>query len=350
MRDLATGGFRSQPWHSKSCGPTAVVALLFVLFSLAAWLLDATVSRDVAQGAIAVMFAIVAALLTFDVLTIGTRRSLATPSRMAVAVTLGSIPLLLMAIDVSLRFGSDISLYYGEAYSRDSNVASRARVLTGTAAVVAIALPLLLVVASIATTRLLRTSPSANLVQSVLFALYGVSALSSALVAMLWLTALNFSFLIFGFLVALIAVVFVGDASAYHVGREFGSCKLAPRISPTITWEGLVAGMIGSGLALLLPLLLPIVVITSSGFLWGPPLGLHIAFLYCGLLMALGAAIAVVGTSGELFASWFKRHAGVEGSGGMMPSKGGVMDRLDSLIPNLAIFSAIIFGLLRPLG
>lgn len=348
-RDLAVGRFSSPPRYIKSCEPTAVAALLVALFVLAAWLLDANVSTDVTQAAIAVVFAILAALFTFDVLTIRTRGSLTVPWRTATAVTLGSIPLLLMAIDVSLGFGSDVSLRYEGAYSRESDVASRARVSTGTAAVAAIALPLSLVVACIAATRLLGTSPLANVVQSILFALYGVSALGSVLVAIRWLTALNLSLLIFGILVALIAAVFVGDASAYHVGRKFGGRKLAPRISPSNTWEGLVAGMIGSGLGLLLPLLLPILAITLRPFLWGPPAGLHVALLYCGLLMALGAAIAVVGTSGELFASWFKRHAGVEGSGGMKPGNGGVLDRLDSLIPNFAIFSMLIFGILVPI-
>lgn len=333
--------------HSKSCGQTAIASAVVVMIALAIWFLDANVSEDVSHAAIAAVFAVVIALFTFEVLTIGTRGSLTMSWRVAVAIALGSIPLVLTTADVLLGFGAEVSLHHEGV--GDSYVEDRVRVLTGSAAVVATALPLLLVVACIAAGKLFKMSPLANAVVSVSFALYGTAAFGLVLVAILWTGSSPFRFLVFGVLVVLIALVLVSDVSVYYLDRDFGNRKLAPRISLSKTWGGFIGAMTVSGLVLLIALLPLILAVTLLPFLWGPPAGVHIALLYCGIVFILGASIAAVGTAGELFASWFKRHAGTELSGGLIPGNGGMLDRLDSLIPNLAIFSILLFGLLRPL-
>ncbi|MBI4218612.1 MAG: CDP-archaeol synthase [Chloroflexi bacterium] len=119
-------------------------------------------------------------------------------------------------------------------------------------------------------------------------------------------------------LLALLAT-FAVDTAAYFAGRAIGRRKMAPSISPGKTWEGTAAGI-------------------AAGVVAGAALP-SILSLKVDLWQAatLGLAIAVASVFGDLAESWFKRRGGVKDAGGFIPGHGGVLDRLDSLAPNLAI-------------
>jgi phosphatidate cytidylyltransferase len=102
------------------------------------------------------------------------------------------------------------------------------------------------------------------------------------------------------------------DIGAYFAGRRFGRRKLAPSISPGKTVEGLYGGMAAA---------------TLFGGAWASAMGLSWPLLLLAPLFALAAQ------GGDLFESWMKRRAGVKDSGTWLPGHGGVLDRLDGLVP-----------------
>lgn len=126
-----------------------------------------------------------------------------------------------------------------------------------------------------------------------------------------------------GLLLALwtLATVWVTDIGAYFAGRSIGGPKLAPRVSPNKTWAGLIGGVAS---ALLLGLLL---------------------WRFAGLSLQLAFAspiLAVIAQIGDLYESWLKRRAGVKDSGAILPGHGGVLDRLDGLVPVAPAAAALI--------
>jgi phosphatidate cytidylyltransferase len=118
----------------------------------------------------------------------------------------------------------------------------------------------------------------------------------------------------FGLLYVLwaMALVWACDTGAYFAGRAIGGPKLAPAISPNKTWAGFLGGVAA---ALLFGLILH--------RLAGLPLALALA----------SAALAMVAQGGDLFESHLKRRAGVKDSGTLLPGHGGLLDRLDGLVP-----------------
>ena len=109
----------------------------------------------------------------------------------------------------------------------------------------------------------------------------------------------------------LIFTIVVSDSGQYYAGRAFGKRKLSPLISPKKTVAGAVGGMV---------LAVPAMVWSGMRFL--PGLGWE-------WLAVLGAAIAVLGMTGDLFESAIKRAADVKDSSALIPGHGGVLDRLD---------------------
>ena len=107
-------------------------------------------------------------------------------------------------------------------------------------------------------------------------------------------------------------VTWASDIGAFFVGRSVGGPKLAPTISPNKTVSGLIGGV---GAATLL-----------AG-IWAMQRDLHWAWLLLAPPFALAAA------AGDLFESWLKRKAGVKDAGAIIPGHGGVLDRLDGLVP-----------------
>ncbi len=113
-------------------------------------------------------------------------------------------------------------------------------------------------------------------------------------------------------LVALIGV-WSFDSAAFFAGRFFGRHKLAPRISPGKTWEGVLGGLV---LSILVSLLI------TAG-----PLGVP---WYLGVL--LGILIGIAAVLGDLAESLMKRQTHVKDSGQIMPGHGGILDRIDSML------------------
>jgi len=134
--------------------------------------------------------------------------------------------------------------------------------------------------------------------------------------ALLWIRerdALGLALLVWTFI-----VTWSTDIGAYFAGRRFGRRKLAPTISPGKTVEGLYGGIAAAAVL---------------GGAWALATGLGTA------LLLLAPALAVAAQSGDLFESRMKRRAGVKDSGTWLPGHGGVLDRLDGLVP-VAVLTA----------
>lgn len=120
-----------------------------------------------------------------------------------------------------------------------------------------------------------------------------------------------------------LAIVWATDIFAYFAGRALGGPKLAPSISPNKTWAGLAGGMAGAALT-------SYVVARLSG----------ISLALFDYALIAGLVLAVVAQGGDLFESWMKRLAGVKDSGRLLPGHGGILDRLDGLVP-VALIAAV---------
>ena len=149
------------------------------------------------------------------------------------------------------------------------------------------------------------------------------------------------------FLLSVLCLVWVADIAAYFGGRAFGKRKLAPSISPGKSWEGVWSGMAGVLLlawgwtALESPggaltgtstdLSSPV---AEAAMAWGSSLfsQLYARFglAWGGLLLVLLTGMSVVG---DLFESLVKRAAGAKDSSRLLPGHGGVLDRIDALLP-----------------
>ncbi|TXH48217.1 MAG: phosphatidate cytidylyltransferase [Burkholderiaceae bacterium] len=139
-------------------------------------------------------------------------------------------------------------------------------------------------------------------------------------------------------LLSSMAIVWVAGIAAYFAGRAFGRRKLAPSISPGKSWEGAIGGF--AAVALL------------GGFAAGAA-GLETALpavlasrLPLAAVLAVLVAIAALSIVGDLHESLLKRQAGVKDSGWILPGHGGVLDRIDALIPTMPAV-LLIYELLR---
>lgn len=137
-----------------------------------------------------------------------------------------------------------------------------------------------------------------------------------------------------GLLLVLMAIVWVSDSAAYFSGRTWGHRKLAPSISPGKTWEGVAGGLFAVLIYALLVKDMISPALTASSI---SPSGLGSVLV---VLLFLGLAVA--GIIGDLAESWAKRLAGVKDSGTILPGHGGILDRVDALLPVLPI-AALIF-------
>lgn len=131
-------------------------------------------------------------------------------------------------------------------------------------------------------------------------------------------------------LLLFLATVWLADIAAYFSGRRFGGRKLAPGISPGKTWAGAYGAFVATAVyAALWIVLLP-------GFV---PAGLHDGVLWMFAAIAGLTAISIVG---DLFESTLKRQAGVKDSGHLLPGHGGVLDRIDALLPVLPLAALLV--------
>jgi len=155
----------------------------------------------------------------------------------------------------------------------------------------------------------------------------GGRLLALILLAACWLALLDLRGQGASLLVTAMAVVWVADIAAYFVGRAMGRHKLAPAISPGKSWEGALGGMLA---------------VAVLG-LWAadlPALAGSLPHVLKGSLGPLGAACALVALAGlsvvgDLHESLLKREAGVKDSGRLLPGHGGILDRIDALIPTM---------------
>ncbi|MDE2406297.1 MAG: phosphatidate cytidylyltransferase [Xanthomonadaceae bacterium] len=128
-------------------------------------------------------------------------------------------------------------------------------------------------------------------------------------------------------LLLVLLLIWAADSGAYFTGRKFGGRwfngrKLAPRISPNKTLEGMLGGIA-----------LAMVVAVGGALLLQAPLG-----KLPGILL-VAAVTVLFSVAGDLFESLLKRHADVKDSGTLIPGHGGVLDRVDSLLAALPIFA-----------
>ena len=127
-------------------------------------------------------------------------------------------------------------------------------------------------------------------------------------------------------IVLLLVVTFSTDTGAFFVGKAIGKRPLAPTISPNKTWEGAIGGFVAAILAAFIAA-------------WALNIDADLP-----LIAVLGALMGVVGQAGDLFESKLKRLADVKESGRLLPGHGGVLDRLDSIVFNLALVYYFVMG------
>ncbi len=158
-----------------------------------------------------------------------------------------------------------------------------------------------------------------------------------------WLAVAQARVIGINYLFSILVLVWVADIFAYFAGRSMGgrffSRKLAPSISPGKTWEGACGGMLG---------------VVVCAFVWravDASTGADVASIYTRLgqvhpaFMVLAVLfLAAMSVVGDLVESLFKRSAGVKDSSGLLPGHGGVLDRVDALLPILPL--AMMLGTL----
>ncbi|GAB2501070.1 phosphatidate cytidylyltransferase [Pseudoxanthomonas sangjuensis] len=128
-------------------------------------------------------------------------------------------------------------------------------------------------------------------------------------------------------LLTALAIVWAADSGAYFAGinwggKWFGGRKLAPRISPNKTLEGLLGGLVAG---------------VAVGVLLAILAGLAPAQVPAMLLLA--AVTVLFSVAGDLFESLLKRHVGAKDSGHLIPGHGGVLDRIDGVLAALPVFA-----------
>ncbi len=155
-------------------------------------------------------------------------------------------------------------------------------------------------------------------------------------IAVAWLALVHARAIGLNFLASVLALVWAADIAAYFGGRAWGRRKLAPQISPGKTWAGAWSGVSAVCLLALVWIWADAQVATSDASIytylwqrwhWGAGIG---------LLLLVGLSIA-----GDLVESMVKRVAGVKDSSGLLPGHGGVLDRIDALLPVLPVALAM---------
>jgi phosphatidate cytidylyltransferase len=167
-----------------------------------------------------------------------------------------------------------------------------------------------------------------------------------------WSLAITFTFAVFAaffalvglylksplYLLSVMVLVWIADIGAYFSGKAFGKRKLAPSISPGKSWEGAIGGAIAVLVLAAISILLAggaapwlqdtFAVKLQARFGWA-----------LALLMLL--VLVMFSVIGDLFESALKRRAGIKDSSNLLPGHGGVLDRVDALIPVLPMAALV---------
>lgn len=124
------------------------------------------------------------------------------------------------------------------------------------------------------------------------------------------------------YVIAVVLLVAAADIGAYFAGRRFGRHKLAPKVSPGKSWEGVVGG---------------VVAVAVIGTLFALFRDLNVA-----VVLAVALPAGLVSVVGDLLESMLKRYRGVKDSGRILPGHGGVLDRIDGLVAAVPVFTLAV--------
>lgn len=163
----------------------------------------------------------------------------------------------------------------------------------------------------------------------------------------------NPAFTLAPLLTVMLSVIAV-DVGAYFAGRTFGGPKIAPAISPSKTWSGLIGGCAGATLVLF-----GAVMLWQKGSITTTPIGPGMPPQTCfgsarcwyltaspvavfAQCLLFGIILAVCAQAGDFLESWMKRRAGLKDSGNLIPGHGGFFDRVDGLLAVLFVLALMI--------
>lgn len=166
----------------------------------------------------------------------------------------------------------------------------------------------------------------------------GRIALGALLLWGAWLAIVQSKVHGINFILSVFCLVWMADIAAYFGGRAFGKRKLAPGISPGKSWEGVWSGQLG---------------VLLLGTFWvhvvDVRFGVDSPSLYTLLVQRHGIVsllalvfLAAMSVVGDLFESLVKRAVGAKDSSGLLPGHGGVLDRIDALLPVFPLAQALI--------
>lgn len=151
---------------------------------------------------------------------------------------------------------------------------------------------------------------------------FGMAVLGLLLLLAVWLAFMGLRNISPWLLLSVLATVSIADSAAYFAGKRFGRHKLAPEISPGKTWEGVLGGLVA---------------VSVYGYFL-------CLYLHYSLWLLVGLwLIVVLSILGDLFESLLKRFAGAKDSGQCLPGHGGILDRIDGLIPSLTLTLLYIY-------
>jgi len=162
-------------------------------------------------------------------------------------------------------------------------------------------------------------------------------ALGLAILWTAWLAMANAKTAGINFILSVFCLAWAADIAAYFGGRAFGKRKLAPAISPGKSWEGVWSGMLGAGVLAALWFAIDRTWAVDSASLYTR---LHNRFGFAGM-MAVVVFLAAMTVVGDLVESLVKRSAGAKDSSALLPGHGGVLDRVDALLPLFPIALAM---------
>jgi phosphatidate cytidylyltransferase len=148
--------------------------------------------------------------------------------------------------------------------------------------------------------------------------LAGGLTLVPAWASLVWLHSYRPTMVLF-----VLVLIWVADSAAFFAGRRFGRHKLASRVSPGKSWEGVAGGLLA------VVMLAVGVAMANQSTITSPALFVVLSFI-----------VALASVLGDLIESLFKRRAGVKDSGTLIPGHGGVLDRIDSLTAAGPCFAA----------
>lgn len=123
-------------------------------------------------------------------------------------------------------------------------------------------------------------------------------------------------------------LVWAADSGAYFAGRAFGKHKLAPKVSPGKTWQGVFGGLITAG-------------VLAALFIHFAPVDLFTVERTPFILLSV--ATVAISVLGDLTESMFKRESGIKDSSQLIPGHGGILDRIDSLTAAVPFFAYFYF-------